>query len=361
MAAEEGAVLRQLALLANHKSVGMTILVLAVVRLVWRASHPAPILPQEMPTWQRVAAHVTHWALYACLFLLPLSGWLMSSASAYTVSWFNLLELPDLVAPSETLKERLLIVHEGVAKGLFIVALLHIGAAFKHMILDRDDVLRRMTGAASLSGAIAVLAIGLFLLVPGSASEREVPASDQAATDASTSVSQVHHRTSEVARWQVDYEASAIEFVGQQAGASFTGRWTRWEADIRFDPDRLSQSRAEVVIHTAAVDSADTERDSTIIGPDFLHAMEFPTATFVATSFVAIGDDRFTATGALRIKAIEQPVEFTFAIAQADGVTRLTGTAEIDRLAFAVGLGDWQDTTWVGQFVEVVVLVTAAR
>jgi cytochrome b561 len=135
--------LDKLALLARHKSVGITILGLAVIRLAWRWIDRPPPLP-PMPRWQHLAAHLNHWTLYALLFAMPLSGWMMSSASNYPVSWFGLVQLPDLVAPNRSLKEQLEEVHELLAIILIALALLHVAAALKHQYFDRDGLLFRM-------------------------------------------------------------------------------------------------------------------------------------------------------------------------------------------------------------------------
>ncbi|MBX3703349.1 MAG: cytochrome b [Steroidobacteraceae bacterium] len=133
----------KLVLLARHKSVGITILALAVIRLAWRLiDRPPP--PPPMPRWQLLASRATHWGFYALLFALPLSGWMMSSASNYPVSWFGLAQLPDLVAPDRDLKHLLEEVHETLVGALIALALLHVAAALKHHFLDRDGLLWRM-------------------------------------------------------------------------------------------------------------------------------------------------------------------------------------------------------------------------
>ena len=135
--------LEKLALLARHKSFGITILGLAVIRLAWRwIDRPPP--PPPMPRWQQLAANLNHWALYALLFAMPLSGWMMSSASNYPVSWFGIAQLPDLVLPDRSLKEQLEEVHELLATILISLALLHVAAALKHQFFDRDGLLFRM-------------------------------------------------------------------------------------------------------------------------------------------------------------------------------------------------------------------------
>ena len=142
-------ILEQLALLANHKSVGITIIVLALIRLAYRLARPTPELPATMSRWQVTASKGSHVLLYGFLFALPVSGWLMSSAKAYSVSWFNLVALPDFVAPNEGLANFLQTSHYYLAEALFVIALVHILAAFKHHFIDKDDVLRSMSSKLS--------------------------------------------------------------------------------------------------------------------------------------------------------------------------------------------------------------------
>jgi cytochrome b561 len=133
----------KLAMLARHKSVGLTILLIALARVAWRLFDRPPA-PPPMPAWQRLAAGLTHWGMYAVLFALPLTGWMMSSAANYPVSWWGLIQLPDLVVPSESLEEILHEVHEVLAGTLLFLAALHVAAALKHQFIDRDGLMRRM-------------------------------------------------------------------------------------------------------------------------------------------------------------------------------------------------------------------------
>ena len=130
--------------LAWHKSFGVTILALAVVRLAWRWMNPVPDLAAETRPWERVLAKISHVLLYGLIFALPLTGWLMSSAKNYPVSWFSLVQLPDLVAPSEALFQQMRSLHHSLFAVLVGVAALHIAGALKHHFIDRNDVLKRM-------------------------------------------------------------------------------------------------------------------------------------------------------------------------------------------------------------------------
>ena len=136
--------MKKLAMLARHKSVGITILGLAALRLIWRWTNPTPALPDGLKPYERALAHFTHAALYLLLFAMPLSGWMMSSARGFPVSWFGLIQLPDLVPKSKPLYEALLQTHDLLALALGAVVLLHVAAALKHHYVLKDDVLRRM-------------------------------------------------------------------------------------------------------------------------------------------------------------------------------------------------------------------------
>ena len=131
----------KIGVLATHKSVGITILGLALLRLTWRLFPP---LPAGAPRWQDRAAHVSHFLLYALLFITPVLGWLMSSARNFSVSWFGLVQLPDFIAPNRATYETLHEAHEIMAYSLAGIAIVHAAAALKHHFFDRNDVLRRM-------------------------------------------------------------------------------------------------------------------------------------------------------------------------------------------------------------------------
>lgn len=147
-AAHPAEALHQLALLARHKSIGLTIFALALVRLVWRFLSPPPPFPPAMPRWQVIGAKLTHFAFYALLLLLPISGLVMSAASNYPVSYFGWFTIPNVVAPDEALKDIMKERHEMLFDILMAFAVVHVIAALKHQFVDRDNVLRRMLPGA---------------------------------------------------------------------------------------------------------------------------------------------------------------------------------------------------------------------
>jgi cytochrome b561 len=136
--------MHKLALLARHKSFGMTILMLAVLRLLWRLFNRPPELPSGMSKIEKLLARATHIAFYVLLFAMPLTGWMMSSAKNYSVSWFGRFTWPNLVAPNEHAFDLLRSTHHILSYVLLAIAILHILAALKHHFWNKDDVLVRM-------------------------------------------------------------------------------------------------------------------------------------------------------------------------------------------------------------------------
>lgn len=134
----------KLRLYSYHKWIGVSIFLLAVLRVTWRFTHRPPPLPETMPRWEKLAASTVHYLLYALILAVPLSGWLMSSAKGVQTVWFGVLPLPDLLGKNKELGDLLKEVHEILNFTLLGLVLAHIGAALKHQFIERDGILARM-------------------------------------------------------------------------------------------------------------------------------------------------------------------------------------------------------------------------
>lgn len=347
--------LQELALLANHKSVGITIFLCAVIRLAWRLRQGVPgELP--MPTWQAVASRISHWTMYGLIFVLPITGWLMSSASAYSVSWFNLVPLPDLVAADPDLKETLEEIHETLAKLLFVVAAVHITAALKHSLLNKDGAIARIASTGTTILFITIIAAGVLTLTRVGNGSGNV---DKAATGSSGST--IAAGTSDLPAWNIDYESSYIKFVATQAGADINGEWQDWTAAIHFDEAQLDVSMFDVSVLVAAVETLDVERDRTLQDPEWFDVENYPEVRYQASLFKEKPEGEYEASGSLTVKGRSVPVTLLFTVSQTDGNYVLDGEARLDRTALQVGIGEWADTTLIGQFVSVVVHVETIK
>ncbi|WP_199553837.1 cytochrome b [Sandaracinobacteroides hominis] len=130
-----------------HKSIGLTVLTLTLLRLAVRLVSPPPPLPAHMTRIERLLSRVTHGTFYALMILIPLSGWAMVSASplGFPTMWFGLFEWPHLpITPGKQGADAASEAHEILAFSAAALVVLHVAAALKHHFWDRDDVLARM-------------------------------------------------------------------------------------------------------------------------------------------------------------------------------------------------------------------------
>ena len=127
-----------------HKWIGVTVFVLAVLRILWRASHAAPPLPAGMRTWQRGAAHAVHVLLYMLMIAIPVTGYLYSLATNVPVVYLGVIPLPRVIGPDPVLKVVFRTAHIALNYGLLALVATHVAAAVKHQWHDHDRLLSRM-------------------------------------------------------------------------------------------------------------------------------------------------------------------------------------------------------------------------
>lgn len=128
----------------THKSIGMMVLVLAVLRVLWIRTHAKPALPQNLLPMERIAAKATHGLLYLAIFLLPITGYIDSSAGGYHLAFFDLFDVPKVIPKNKEIEKLAALIHAGIAYGLIALLMLHLGAVAKHHLILKDDTLRRM-------------------------------------------------------------------------------------------------------------------------------------------------------------------------------------------------------------------------
>jgi len=314
-----------------HKSFGITVLLLTVFRLAWRVTHKPPALPSEMVPWEQKAAHAAHWAIYALLFLVPLAGWVMVSASPRNVPtvifgsfiWPHIPMLADLDAEAKkAYKPALENLHAGGAYVLAGIVVLHIGAALRHHFMLKDNVLRRMTPALLLAA----------LALPASAAD-----------------------------WQVDPAKSNLGFIGTISGKSFEGHFKNWQAEIAFDPANPAAGHAKVTIDMNSATTGDKQRDFALPDTDWFDVKKNPQAQFEAASFTAKGGNAYEAQGTLTIRGVKKPVTLPFTLDLAGDGAHAKGQLDIVRTDFGVGQGEWNDGSTIALKVTITVDVTAKK
>ena len=126
-----------------HKSIGLTLVLLIALQLIWRLRHAPPPMPATLPAWQVAAARWGHGLMYVCMLALPISGYIGSTFSGYPIKWFG-VTLPGWGWKDDAIKDAMSTLHYGVSWLLIALIAVHLAAALKHLLVDRDEVFARM-------------------------------------------------------------------------------------------------------------------------------------------------------------------------------------------------------------------------
>jgi len=165
--------------------------------------------------------------------------------------------------------------------------------------------------------------------------------------------------SADAATWKLDSAKSKLGFSGTQTGTTFQGVFTRWNAEIEFDPDRLEASKIVVTVDLATATTKDQQRDKALPGNDWFDTGRFPTAKFETREINRKGADAYEAVGTLTLRGVAAPLTLPFTL-EIDGTSaHAKGHAELSRRTFGIGQGPWATDQWVAFEVGVDIDVTA--
>ena len=374
----------RLARIALHKSVGISILLLSLVRIGVRLAYRAPLDP-PMPKWQALAAKALHIGFYVVMIGMPLTGWLMVSTSPRPIPFFGFFDWPHLpVAQDHDTHEFFEAFHGLIAKAIiYLMVPLHVLAALKHQIIDKDEVIQHMVPGLTprpllnwrwivpLGVGLAAVGFGYGVyrgvpdqpVAPAGAPPPEASASVSEASVAVDSMSSANSAVSsavtEVTAWTVDKAHSQIQFATSFQGEAVSGGFSGYTAQIVFDPAHLDASHVKVSIDLASVTSGDVDRDATLKGGDFFNTGVTPKAVFEAKSFTKKDATHFVAHGRLTLRGVTKPCELPFSLTIKNGVADMAGSVAVDRTAFGVGTGEYADTSALPAKVAVTITLKA--
>ena len=377
-----------------HKSVGITILLLVLLRIVWRFRRRPP--PLTASGWERALAQVVHGSFYALLLALPVSGWIVVSASKIavptllfgTIPWPH---LPGFAAMAEAAKgawyEVGKFVHANLVNLAYLLVALHVAGALKHHFIDRDGELARMvpgTRAGSWNdprllliavAGLAAAALGLGwgagakraeVVVQPVAAQAELSASAPATVEPTPEASSepaaeaTPEAAQEVSSWAIQ-PGSSLRFRTSYSGDAIIGSFATFGGDIVFAPDRLDKSRVAITIDLGSAASGDGERDETLKGGDFFAVQANRNAVFRADRFRKTGTDRYVADGTLRLKGVTTPLSLPFTLRIDGDNATMQGSATIDRLAWKIGEGEFSSTAEIPAAVGLEIALKARR
>ncbi|WP_029030020.1 cytochrome b/b6 domain-containing protein [Salinarimonas rosea] len=368
-------------LFSIHKTLGVAVFFLALVRIGWMLGQPRPVPLRPERRLETALAEGVHWLLYVSLVAVPLSGWVQHAAAAgFAPIWWPFAQTLPFVPRSADVAAAAGAVHATFTKLLMAALALHVAGALKHHLVDRDGTLARMLPGRLASAATAPVPVQRRALAPvlgalvvyglvggavvtlaqggGDTDARPgvaLPATPVAATSSS---------------WIV--ESGELTFTVRQMGSPVTGRFARFDADIAFEETPDADGRHGFV--TVAIPIASMTLGSVTEqarGPEFFDAESHPAARFAADIVAAekgggeggeAGGEEggYRAQGTLALAGAEVPVALPFTLDIVDGVATASGTVTVDRRDFGMG-ESYPDEATVGFSVEIGVSLTARR
>ncbi len=345
-------------LFSLHKTFGVTIFFVALLRIVWALSQTKPGLLNGDKPLEAMAAETVHWLLYGSLVLVPLTGWIHHAATTgFAPIWWPFGQSLPFVPQDETLAHQMAALHYILQWVLVASVALHIAGALKHHVIDKDATLRRMLpGQTAAEPAarqpghaipfIAALLVWGMALSGGAALGWLKPEVHQAdAVEVATPKVEAAPETVEDAApgapratlpnsWTVESGSLGISVI--QLGSEIQGSFADWTADIIYSdtPDDTGRyGTVEVQIDIASLTLGSVT--SQAMGQDFFHVTDHPKAMFKAN--IVDGETGPVATGTLTIKGAEVAVEMPIALAVNEGTADASGTLVVDRRDFGIG------------------------
>lgn len=164
--------------------------------------------------------------------------------------------------------------------------------------------------------------------------------------------------------WQVDAAHSTLTFTNTYQTVTYTGRFRKFSAAIAYDPSNLAQAKFDVTVDIASLDTQNSERDQAALGAAFFDAAKFPQAHFVTTMFRRAPNGEVLAEGELSLRGVVKPVTLVVKFTPQGDHATLDVTAQVQRLDFGIGSGEWADPSMIGNGVTVhghLLLHAAAR
>jgi cytochrome b561/polyisoprenoid-binding protein YceI len=309
-----------------HKSMGVTVLGLVLLRLLWRFASPPPSLPASMPWLEREGAKAAHLLLYALMFALPLTGWALVSVETRTpiptilyrtVPWPHIPFLATLPKDEKnTLHALFDSAHSILGWILLAAVVIHVVAALRHGLILKDGVMSRMLPRVLRKSRS--VASGFFVLLGAAAL---LLAAQPAFAE----------------NWSILPEKSSISFTANAGGSEYKGTIRDYKAEVMFDPDAPKTASVKLIMATSGLTFGRSDYDEAVQGAEWFDVKTYPQAMFIARDAEVTGDNQYTFNGQLTLKGMTKPVPVQAAIGIKEGEAHVTGAANISRAAFGIG------------------------
>ncbi|MEL6567273.1 MAG: cytochrome b/b6 domain-containing protein [Pseudomonadota bacterium] len=350
-----------------HKSVGITILILTLARIIWRVMNPPPADASGLTGWEKTASHAAHYAFYALMLALPLTGWLyVSTAYDFDIPTvlYGIVSWPDLpfvgFLANESGHGAVEFVHSKLAWLALALVAVHVAGALKHEFGPEEGVLKRMipglfgkTGGPRAPSRGALSAFGGALAVFAAVAVTPVLAQGSAADVSGGSELE--------ANWTINRDANPyIRFSGMHDGSQYTGSFENWDAVIAFDPDNLAASRVEVTVDLASAIANKKLYTDSLRAAEWLDVSGAQTATVVLDLFDG-AEPNYTANAALTLKGATIDVPLDFELYFEGDEAFMEGETVLSRAELDVGMESDPGGDWVSDEIRIEVSLAAKR
>ncbi len=307
-----------------HKSLGLTVLALMIVRAIWRVRHPTPDAVRAMPKRDRVLSHSVQGLIYLGVFAIVLAGWAMISVSKFPSSFFQIAIIPklpwlrDLTGEDQKAYHHLFeAIHGLLGFALLAAIAAHIAGALRHAILLKDGIFSTMMprrfGKRSQSLSIALFVLGTFAAVAAGAGQARA------------------------IEWSVKPETTQIGFEATGSGYTTKGTFGRFRISIDFDPGEPERASVKVLLDMTSVATGTPDADKALGSPEFFDPARFPTAQFTAKGAEPAGNGKYVLKGMLTLKGVTKPVALPCSIDIKGGTAKAVAETVINRMDFGIG------------------------
>ncbi len=353
-----------------HKSIGITILLLTLARIIWRVMNRPPALPAEMNSLEKTASHLVHLGFYGLMIALPLTGWLYSSVSIkldVPTVLYGMISWPDVPfvegLKTEAASGAVNFIHSKLAWVVLALLGLHVAGAIKHEFSAEEGVLKRMIPglfgkaekpAAPGRGAVTAFgsALAVLVIVAGASPVLSLLSGSGQAVSADATFEP---------NWTVNSDASSIQFSGTHDGNIYSGSFSNWDAAIQFDPENPGNGDVRVTVSTTSVEASQKLYSDSLPSPEWFNTAAFPTANVEILNIAAAGGDQYTSTARLTLKDLTVDAAFPFSLKIDGDAASMTGQAVFQRKALDLGQSSDPNADWVAEDVTVDVVVEASR
>jgi cytochrome b561/polyisoprenoid-binding protein YceI len=341
-----------------HKSVGIAILALSLLRLIWRLMYRRPpALEGGFSGW---LAKAVHFGLYLFMIGAPLTGWLLVSTERVNVPTmlFGAVHWPHLPAP-HSFNGFAHISHSLLGFLGIALILLHVAGAIRHQWLIRDNLMARMAPARGLWLVLALLvpigwALGAMTIkgagkgagnsavplpVEKAAPANEAAPVEIAAPDNAAAAQAPVAAPAPPPSWTIQ-PGGTLAFSVTNGADRISGRFAKWSGDIVFDPDRPESAKISLTIDLRSASVGDATQDQMLAGADFLDTATHPRAVYRVTSVRRIAANRYKAQGTLSLKGMQRPQDIVFSLSGSGFSRHVEGSAVVNRAGFGIGAGE---------------------